>query len=352
MPHLRSIDLSESDAGVGVAPLGDALLSGKLPRLSELNLQWSFLTEESVAGLTRAIKGEAMGELTDLNLSQNQDVESGAWRDFFEGLVASEGGLSKLSALHLWSTTAGEVLSLLGQAIVGGKLPHVTNLALNDCNLSDEGLRGLAEAVKAGALEEIEVLDLGENFDVQTEAWEELMEGILESPGGLPHLRILDCSATNVVDAGGAAMAVLTSGRLPSLWHPFRSFFADVDPFRFRLDEKGVGIVSDAIREGRFPPPMDLMGFRIRPDAYGISVDPILEAIAESEAGMPNCLAGVSLRVGRVGEEALSSLVASAPSEVHRPTPPSLSMTLQRGQRNSTVCTFLTSHNVKLMTQS
>uniref|UniRef100_A0A0G4I4V8 Uncharacterized protein n=1 Tax=Chromera velia CCMP2878 TaxID=1169474 RepID=A0A0G4I4V8_9ALVE len=220
-----------------------------------------------------------------------------------DAVVKSDWGLPNLESLDFCWTAAGEGAESLGRALASGKLGGLGQINLFGSGVTDEGVRGIAEAVMAGAMVGMSSLELGNNPDVSGEVWEEFMVAIAESDKGMPKLSNLGLSVTNAKRVGGSLLFALGSGKLPSL----ERLFAEDE--LILLDEKGVETLGDVVKRGTLPPRLGAMGFSLK--APNVNCDALIRSIALSEKGLPFCVKTLNVKWGRVGEDALAFLAAS-----------------------------------------
>uniref|UniRef100_A0A0G4HAV4 Uncharacterized protein n=1 Tax=Chromera velia CCMP2878 TaxID=1169474 RepID=A0A0G4HAV4_9ALVE len=303
-----------------------ALSNKQLPRLSVLSLVDLRLVRLEVNFLVEALRKGNLPRLRVLDLPGNESqyeraVGGSEMRNLMRAVVESEGSLHDLEELNLSGTNAGMGAGGLGRALRSGNLRRLSVVNLSRSRLSTTAVRSLAEAVRDGALVALSSLNLKENFYrscmlkgyaigeyVEPAGWTEL----LQNEDGLPSLKRLDLVGTNAQEAGpaGRLATVLGTGKLLSLECLRPNFFQDpTEPFE--LDDGGVQRLSDAVRAGRFPPGLCLLGFRLVRGVQGIDVDRLISAIAESEKGLPLCIASLNLLGGRLREDSLMKLARS-----------------------------------------
>uniref|UniRef100_A0A0G4FH56 Uncharacterized protein n=1 Tax=Chromera velia CCMP2878 TaxID=1169474 RepID=A0A0G4FH56_9ALVE len=293
------VDVVGESEGEAKTAFCTALGVVKLPHLSTLLLS-GMLTDAAGTPFAQVIREGNLSGLRILGLNGNE-VTGGKMETVMRAVVESEEGMPLLSVLDLSDTRAGEGGSL-GPFLMSEKLGGLSELDLCDSHLTDEALRGLTDAVRAGSLVKFCSLNFRRNSDVSKEAWGELVQAIVGREEGLPKLVSLDVSDTTAIEAGGVIAAALGSGKLPSL--------TDLYPRWFYIDDDEVEGLGGAIRAARFPPHVGHISFYLDDEA-NINVDGLITAIAESEKGLPACVRSLDLSGGRVGEEALALLAAS-----------------------------------------
>uniref|UniRef100_A0A0G4HUM6 Uncharacterized protein n=1 Tax=Chromera velia CCMP2878 TaxID=1169474 RepID=A0A0G4HUM6_9ALVE len=281
-----------------------ALSDVKLPRLSDLGPE-QILTDSGATLLADAVRKGHLPGLQKLQL-QGPSVTEFRLKEVMKAVVESEEGLPLLECLDFThkNEDMGEGLRFLWTVTMLGKLPKLSSLCLVNCCLTDETVRGLAKALRGGGLLELTSLNLCQNGDISAEVWGELMQGVRESRKGLSKLRSLKMESTDVDEAGGAAIALLASGKVSSL--------EELSPTIFYLDQEGVGAFESGLREGRFPIlKSECLTFCLHEEATGTNLDGLVRAIAESAGGLPSVVESLDLSGGRMGERALAALAAS-----------------------------------------
>uniref|UniRef100_A0A0G4HWS2 Uncharacterized protein n=1 Tax=Chromera velia CCMP2878 TaxID=1169474 RepID=A0A0G4HWS2_9ALVE len=215
LPVLETVELTRTRADEGVKCLGSALLSGKLPNLSSLHLNSSYLNDEGVEGLTDAVRKGMFLNVTFLNFISNGEVTEGAWREFLHAIRQSERGLPKLKHLNLYGTTARDAGGPLAAALGCGKLPSLQNVGVGFEAFApdEEGVGDLSELVRGGNFPpHIQMLSFrlrhGNRIDV-----DRLIRSIGESEIGLPpFLRVLTLSGARVGEEALASLAASAVG--------------------------------------------------------------------------------------------------------------------------------------------
>uniref|UniRef100_A0A0G4GXQ1 Uncharacterized protein n=1 Tax=Chromera velia CCMP2878 TaxID=1169474 RepID=A0A0G4GXQ1_9ALVE len=150
LPFLEKLRLSHTRAGEGGVSLGGALVSGKLPKLSDIDLSNSRLTDESLGGLGHAVREGGLVGVASLNLSRNKGIEKQSWEGFMRQIVQSERGMPKLKFLDLSQTRAYRVGGALSVALTSGKLPSLETFGIHSFRFDEKGVGDLGEAVRAG----------------------------------------------------------------------------------------------------------------------------------------------------------------------------------------------------------
>uniref|UniRef100_A0A0G4GQW0 Uncharacterized protein n=1 Tax=Chromera velia CCMP2878 TaxID=1169474 RepID=A0A0G4GQW0_9ALVE len=290
---------------------------GRLCVLSELRLRGFHLTEVDVGLIAEALKGGCLSRLRVFQLTKNNAFGRESLETLMSAVVENEGGMPFLEELVLKDTMVGGGVGPLCMALMHGKLPRLAKMDFRNSELIDEGLRGLAEAVRGGWLTGMISLLLSANRRVSVVAWGEFLQAITDSQKGLPKLKFLELSDTHAhrAGAGGRLAAVLRSGKLPSL----QSLYPEHSVLKHRLClvnvQEELGLIAEDVRRVRLPPRLESVCYSF-PFPRGLrngdlNLDALISAIAESERGLPSCVTGLRLWGGRVGEEALASLAAS-----------------------------------------
>uniref|UniRef100_A0A0G4IB46 Uncharacterized protein n=1 Tax=Chromera velia CCMP2878 TaxID=1169474 RepID=A0A0G4IB46_9ALVE len=150
LPFLERLSLSRTRAGEGGVSLGAALMSGKLPKLLDIDLSNSRLTDEGLGGLGHAVREGGLVGVASLDLSRNEDIKKESWEGFMREIVQSERGMPKLKFLDLFETNAGCAGGALSVALTSGKLPSLETLGTCSFGLDETGVGDLAEAVRVG----------------------------------------------------------------------------------------------------------------------------------------------------------------------------------------------------------
>uniref|UniRef100_A0A0G4F9B3 Uncharacterized protein n=1 Tax=Chromera velia CCMP2878 TaxID=1169474 RepID=A0A0G4F9B3_9ALVE len=193
----------------------------RLPQLSEFSHAPASdfcLTDADMLLFVDVVRLGNLCGLRVLELSRTNDGES-VGRVGMEALmgavVESEEGLPLLESLNLTGTRAGEGAPALGTALMSGKLTKLSDIYLSESALTDQGLRGLEDAVRGGGFVNVVRLSLGDNWGVEGRVWTEFMRAIAESERGMPKMEWLGLSYTNA--SKEAVSVALGSGKLPSL---------------------------------------------------------------------------------------------------------------------------------------
>uniref|UniRef100_A0A0G4FBQ4 Uncharacterized protein n=1 Tax=Chromera velia CCMP2878 TaxID=1169474 RepID=A0A0G4FBQ4_9ALVE len=199
LPLLEKLLLPRTNAGRGAASLCTALRSGRLPRLSEIDLEGTGLNLSAVKALADTVRGGHLSRVSSLRICGNVFVFADAWSEFIEGITEAEGpGLPFLKSLDFSGTKAGGGLVGLGAALVSGRLDAVTEVKLRNSSLTDSTVRGLADALREGQLRCLTLLDLSFNERVAGETWAEFLRAMAETHNSLPKMKSLNLSKTKV----------------------------------------------------------------------------------------------------------------------------------------------------------
>uniref|UniRef100_A0A0G4I7Y8 Uncharacterized protein n=1 Tax=Chromera velia CCMP2878 TaxID=1169474 RepID=A0A0G4I7Y8_9ALVE len=300
------------DGGVlsgGVSAFFRAVSDVKLGSLAYLSSHVP-LTNDHVVMLAEGVRKGNLCALASLDMSGCRGMGKEGTEALMGAVTDSESGdgMPPLEVLYLPETNAGEGGLAIGTALLSEKLRRLRCLDLRDSGLTDEGLRGLADAVRGGAMEMVRHIDLSENAEVEKEVWGDFMKAIIESEKGLPHLQSLKIIETAAKSAGGPVVSVLGSGKLPSLERLFPGRRSTSTAFS--LNREGVAALADTVRVGGFPPSLQPIAFCLSENPPRIDVDPVFFAIAESEKGLPSCIERLDFKGGRLGEGAVAFLAA------------------------------------------
>uniref|UniRef100_A0A0G4G1L5 Uncharacterized protein n=1 Tax=Chromera velia CCMP2878 TaxID=1169474 RepID=A0A0G4G1L5_9ALVE len=229
LPFLEKIRLSCTRAGEGGVSLGGTLMSGKLPKLSVIDLSNSRLTDEGLRGLGHAVREGGLVGVASLNLNSNKGIEKESWEGFMRNIAQSERGMPKLRFLDLSETSADSVGGPLSVALASGKLPSLETLGVYFLGLDETGVGDLGEALRAGGWPP-GFAKAGENSKVdftldQTDVnLDELIRAIGESEIGLPSfVYCLNLSRGRLSEEALASLAAnggrASGGKLSQLKH-------------------------------------------------------------------------------------------------------------------------------------
>jgi hypothetical protein len=202
--HLRRLRLVH--ASLHTAAALDAVVGAALTRpLTSVALQACYLSPASAPALVRLVGGIALAELevygagrqlldvpaalavgNALRANSTLTVVSlssvGLWRDIFAAtaLLGALTGHSRLRSLTLASNAVGpanqeEAGAVLG-ALLAANAPALTELDVSWCDLGDEGLRPLFDALPANT--HLRALDCGRNWTSEAFARERLLPAV------------------------------------------------------------------------------------------------------------------------------------------------------------------------------
>uniref|UniRef100_A0A0G4FT70 Uncharacterized protein n=1 Tax=Chromera velia CCMP2878 TaxID=1169474 RepID=A0A0G4FT70_9ALVE len=313
LPNLTLINFGGTNIMFAGAAIAAALAFGKIPRNLFTNLFPSHLIctadAAGLKGLAGAIRGGVLEKMASLDLFGCGNAGGDVFKELTRAIAESEKGLPNLSRIRLEGPDILGAGAAIVAAFASGKLPREVLTFLFPSDLVSDsdaaGFRGLAGALRGGWLENLTFLELRGDESVRKEVWEEVIDAIVESERGLPKLRRMNLDGPGILDAGAAVAVALGSGKLPSLEY--------VKPSHLLLDDEGVKRLGEGVRGGGFPSGLLSIDFRLRCSSgqMGVSAGPLLKALAESEAGLPSCMRVLSLKGGRLGEEALISLAES-----------------------------------------
>uniref|UniRef100_A0A0G4F1V7 Uncharacterized protein n=1 Tax=Chromera velia CCMP2878 TaxID=1169474 RepID=A0A0G4F1V7_9ALVE len=150
LPSLETLNFRNTRAGCGVGSLGSAFLAGKFPKLCDLDLRKSSLTDEGVSGLADVVRGGGLMGVRVLDLGSHELVRESAWREFFQAIRDNRWGLPQLKSLILKETRATHVGGPLAAAVGRGRLPSLQTIWLSVFCLDEEGVGDFADAVRVG----------------------------------------------------------------------------------------------------------------------------------------------------------------------------------------------------------
>uniref|UniRef100_A0A0G4GD91 Uncharacterized protein n=1 Tax=Chromera velia CCMP2878 TaxID=1169474 RepID=A0A0G4GD91_9ALVE len=215
MPVLEKLELRHTRAGEVGRFLGTALVSGKLGgKLSEIDLSDSYLTGETLRGLSEAVRDGALVNVLSLSLGRNGGVTGGMWGEFMRTIAESRGGLPKLEVLSLDGAAAQDAGGAIMLALLSGKVPSLRILGPLLLSVDAQGLGEMGDAVRAGRLNfPPRLSNLGfrlrdsTNPNINIDA-DPLITAIAESENGLPSsVRLLDLSGGRVGNRALASLA-------------------------------------------------------------------------------------------------------------------------------------------------
>uniref|UniRef100_A0A0G4FAL6 Uncharacterized protein n=1 Tax=Chromera velia CCMP2878 TaxID=1169474 RepID=A0A0G4FAL6_9ALVE len=303
-------------------------LEGRRTFLASLShVKFNFLSEfcaklndEHAVLLAEAVRVGSVSQLRVLDLTYNRE---GLWTEergrlgrvgmeaLMGAVTESQEGLASLDVLNVSFSRAGEGAGYLGMTLMSGKLPRLSKIDLSNSNLTDEGVRGLAEAVRGGGFAGVVSLDLrahgvrgwedGIEAEVEPQSWEVFARSIAESQGGLPKMKQLLIGQTREDHFCVWLGIAMATGKLPCV--------EKLEPARISLDTQSVPIISDAVRENQFPPAAFPLTLCVREGSRDVNLDNLIRAIAESRERVR--VGELELRGGQVGEEALIALASS-----------------------------------------
>uniref|UniRef100_A0A0G4HBG4 Uncharacterized protein n=1 Tax=Chromera velia CCMP2878 TaxID=1169474 RepID=A0A0G4HBG4_9ALVE len=295
LPHLRQLDISFTAGGGGVKSLCTAVMSGKVGKLSYLNLEGSELNDEGVRGLAEVVREGQFSCLEDLNVSENDLVGKEAWIALMDSITESEVSLPRLKHLTMLGTRVGKTGVSLVKALWSGKVAALQSVMQEPWHLDQEGVSAVAEVVRAG------------KFPEGVELFEEFPLHLLREPDG-PLINI-DALLSAITDSErglpGVSSLFLEGGTMGP--EGMRSLVAGVRTGKLRLTSivlKDCGLsdpviieLAQGIRRG------DLVRLRtLALSKNGLvtqkGIKKMMCAIIESEGGFPD-LVQLSLPPGR-----------------------------------------------------
>uniref|UniRef100_A0A0G4FGY3 Uncharacterized protein n=1 Tax=Chromera velia CCMP2878 TaxID=1169474 RepID=A0A0G4FGY3_9ALVE len=229
LPLLEKLEVSGTRAGERVGCLGDALLSGKLPRLSVIGLAGCNLTSESVRLLSGTVRRGAFAGVSSVELNLNREVGWEAWNELMGAIGEGVRPLRKLTKLNVSDTTIREAGGAVVAAFASGNLPVLRRVGRSFClgeapwfNLDASGVQSLGDAVRDGKFPRC--IEGAVNFGLKGSGigLDSLIVGIAESRKGLPRcVEQMDLSGGRVGEEalGALSLSVKADGpwgrRLP-----------------------------------------------------------------------------------------------------------------------------------------
>uniref|UniRef100_A0A0G4F3M7 Uncharacterized protein n=1 Tax=Chromera velia CCMP2878 TaxID=1169474 RepID=A0A0G4F3M7_9ALVE len=188
LPHLFVLNLSNcTKAGEGAASLGAALRCGKMSGLARLSLRYAGWDDVGMGVLGEAVRERNLSHVWQFLLGGNAFGREGM-DAFFGSVCASEEGWPSLHYMELAEGRAGDGIAALSQSLRLEKMPHISDIELSSCRLTNEGMRVLGEVFGEKATPSLTELDLSGNpFN------EEGLTSFLEAlqPQSLPNLNRL-----------------------------------------------------------------------------------------------------------------------------------------------------------------
>uniref|UniRef100_A0A0G4F4B2 Uncharacterized protein n=1 Tax=Chromera velia CCMP2878 TaxID=1169474 RepID=A0A0G4F4B2_9ALVE len=306
-----------------------AVVHTNLPLLCHLDLRMH-LTDAEIALLADSVRAGRLTGLQNLTLQDNRGMTGEGMGTLMGALMEGQEGLPSLEVLNLARTRAGEGAGVLGGALEAGKLPKLSEINLTESGLTDEGVSGLAAAVRTGALVGSAFLRLSRNENVGKGAGEDFMSAVAERADGLPKLRWLHFPSEAAAGAGKSVIPVLVSGKLISLqsvdscqkravavettrsiidFYQVRSEIPSDSPVLYRAGDEGLLALGEGIRAGRFPSRLFHLCLCLEEGGRRVYGGPLLSGITQSESGLPG-LKSLFLNKGRLDAGALRTLAA------------------------------------------
>ena len=297
LPQLKTLDLRHNTLTSFLKDLFGGTNHPGFPSLELLDLEKTHLNQEDVESLAEAVRAGKLPHLNELDLRQN--TLTGFLKDLFGG--TNHSGFPSLEMLYLDCTGLNrEDVESLAKAVRAEKLPQLkvlnqsdntltgylkdlfggTNhpgfpsleiLYLEKTHLNQEDVKSLAEAVRAGKLPQLKVLNQSDN--TLTGYLKDLFGGT--NHPGFPSLEILYLEKTHLNQEDVKSLAeALRAGKLPQLkgldlWkNTLTSFLKDLfggtnhpgfpsleklalaDTY---LNQEDVESLSEAVRVGKLP---------------------------------------------------------------------------------------------------
>uniref|UniRef100_A0A0G4H1K3 Uncharacterized protein n=1 Tax=Chromera velia CCMP2878 TaxID=1169474 RepID=A0A0G4H1K3_9ALVE len=214
LPCLTSLDVSRATPGGGAEAIGEAILSGKMPAVTELKLARCGFDNDAMRALGEAVRGQQMSKLERLDLSRNRAFTKEGLDSFVLAVRESGKGLASLECLDLSDSHAGESIEPLAAAISAGGLQRLGSLRLDECGLDDEGMRQLGLAFGQNDMARLWCLSLKKNAvsEVGLSAFLEALR-----PQSLPRLSCLWLAIPREQRQNTILQAAKAEGKVPSL---------------------------------------------------------------------------------------------------------------------------------------
>lgn len=221
--NIQRLDFKEADFGVmASSALAHTLRSGMCHRLRHLNLNRAFDcgNASSALGVLEAMKEACLHDLRHLDLSE---LLLNAEHGRALGEAISAGALPNLEVLNLSETCSlgGDGVAHVMAGLEAGKCPHLEELYVTRSEMSPNGGQGLARALMSGNLSRLQVLEIGEEEGTpETLAiGDPVMVEVIEGLRHCPQLRDLDLKGTYMKKmAGQALIKALREGAWPHLY--------------------------------------------------------------------------------------------------------------------------------------
>uniref|UniRef100_A0A0G4G634 Uncharacterized protein n=1 Tax=Chromera velia CCMP2878 TaxID=1169474 RepID=A0A0G4G634_9ALVE len=287
LPMLERLDLCRTRAGEGGASLWTALLSGKLPRLSRIDLSYAGMNAEAVTGLADAVRSGGLVEVSILDLRENGGVGNGVWDTFMHAIAESEAGLPRLRTLGLPYVLAIEGGGAIATALGSGKLPALEELETLPLafRLDEQGLQCLADAVRTGRFPpRLRGVSFNLCEHLPRINLDPLLVAIAESEKGLPPcVRALNLRGGHLGEGSLAALQGSTfAGKLSDLQClDFHDCLSNAG-----LTDETIRSLAAAVRVGALAG-LSSLDLSENGDVGAAAWRDFMQAIAESKGGLP-----------------------------------------------------------------
>ena len=243
LAQLKELEISENRIGVvGISALADAVSMGALPALKGLNLESNNIGDAGMSALADAVRSGALAQLEELNLSNNyrtalpnNSIADGNDNADFASFAEAERkdilavgiedeGYITMEIKRRWKQVSTSPAKAKGK----------------ETKKAPSGISALADAVSKGALSALKGLNLSVNF-IGDAGISALVDSV--SKGALPALEALDLSVNSIGDAGISAFAgACASGALPAL----KELYLDINS----ISDVGMTAFAEAVRKG------------------------------------------------------------------------------------------------------
>uniref|UniRef100_A0A0G4I0D5 Uncharacterized protein n=1 Tax=Chromera velia CCMP2878 TaxID=1169474 RepID=A0A0G4I0D5_9ALVE len=213
------------------------------PAVCRFDLREQMLSDEDLSSLGGVIRSGRLVNLESLLIAENSEIGKEGVEALFRGLsesvIQGENGPAVLEELDISHSKAGEGVGAAALVLSKGALPHVRQLSMRECQLSDEGMKGLGDMLRGGSLVALESLEVCENSFGRV-GMESFFSAV--SDCGLKFLRRLNMSYTRGGEGIGALGNALLLGQVPEL--------RELELENCHLGDEGMEALGKAAREG------------------------------------------------------------------------------------------------------
>uniref|UniRef100_A0A0G4HG66 Uncharacterized protein n=1 Tax=Chromera velia CCMP2878 TaxID=1169474 RepID=A0A0G4HG66_9ALVE len=222
LPALETLQLSYTLSGWGLSALRDCLSSGRTRNIRVLGVECCELNDESMGVLAEIIRGGYLSRLEDLDLENNRFGREGMYAFF--GSV-SERVVPALKTLRLGTNRLEGGIRALAAALEEGRLRSLGKVAISYCDLTNESMRVVGEALGRRESPAFSVLDFSNNHSVTGEGFRDFLEAL--RPQSLPNLMkiVFRSRGLDVQTGRGLIQEAQGAGKLRSLVS-LRGYFA------------------------------------------------------------------------------------------------------------------------------